>query len=84
MQPDVRNPGSDQRLLPHLVISAAVLDELKRRQILRVYTLEVLSDLENGGVNRNKVWINIGMEPIGHMEQFWYEIGVGVILGAEE
>ena len=63
---------------------AAVLDELKRRQILRVYTLEVLSDLENGGVNRNKVWINIGMEPIGHMEQFWYEIGVGVILGAEE
>ena len=63
---------------------AAVLDELKRRQILRVYTLDVLSDLENGGVNRNKVWINIGMEPIGHMEQFWYEIGVGVILGAEE
>ena len=46
--------------------------------------MEVLSDLENGGVNRNKVWINIGMEPIGHMEQFWYEIGVGVILGAEE
>jgi len=63
---------------------AAMLDDLKGRQILRVYTLDVKSDLENGGVNPNKVWIFIGMEPIGHMEQFWYEIGVGVMLGVKE
>ncbi len=63
---------------------AAVLNDLKRRQILRVYTLDVKSDLENGGVNPNKVWIFIGMEPIGHMEQFWYEIGVGVLMGVQE
>lgn len=58
---------------------AAVLDELKGRQILRVYTLDVMSDLEHGGVNPNKVWVEVNVEPIGHMEQFWFEFGVGAM-----
>lgn len=63
---------------------AGMLDDLKGRQILRVYTLLVQSDLEHGGVNPNKVWVELNAEPIGHVEQIWFEFGVGVMPEIEE
>lgn len=58
---------------------AAVMDDLRSRKIVRVYTLTVYRDLDIGGVDTGKIWIDLNAEPIGHAERFRVNFGVGVM-----